>query len=431
MKLFAFLLFSISLLSATSAFAQGLVGIDPLNYTAEQKAIYNQMTDEERENLLQANRVSSPDISSATSTNTPTQGNVSRTAVVADVGLVDIDLRVEEDRLIGNFSIISRMGRQNDIVYGLTLSDASGKFLGGFNLGEVSYLEEGQISKQTIDFKVPPLLERGGLVKLKLVAETKSGLPLSSKNVGEISLPDKVKVENICTSDLDQAGKITCEFGADFNGELVFKSSLISSVDLARVPVVSKGGASVELTVPDSISGGYFGVLLNQNEEVVSVFRAKSDKVYAKFRNVIVYENNGFMVVTAPVALTLGKKVTIEYNLTGVSGEVCLQGKEELRSSVFNYILEKKVGCESGSITLGLIDQNNNSLDKYSNTYSVTKYSNPGEVAEVASGLSDENTANSSKSALVTVILVGILILVIAMIWYQRKGKEEDSISNI
>lgn len=381
--------------------------------------------------------VSAPDLSVVNDADISGEVSNPNIAVVADVGLVDLNLKVEGNVLTGSFSLISRMGRQNDIVYGIIFLDENEKALSGTNLGEVSLLDEGQILNKVVDFVLPVLPTQTGPVTLKLVAETKNGLPLSSKVIAQIIPPSSEKKVPTCASEVGVSNKIVCIYSADFNGELVFKRSLISNVEIARTPINITGGSSSEFNVPDSVKGNYYGILLDQKQDTMSVFGGKSDTTYAKFRNVVVYESNGLLVVTAPLAFILDTKPTIAYSLKGADDTICLEGTEELSTSVFSRSFEKIPGCETGMIKLSLFDQGTILLDEYSNTYSVSKYGTESDTIKDNPNLNintytDTDSVHSKFSLLIIFSIILVLLLVLlTLVGYRRRDKVDKSISNI
>ena len=374
-----------------------------------------------------------PDISvQNTDKQVPSISETNKVAVVADVGLVDVDVKIDGTTIVGTFSLISRIGRQNDIVYGLIFVSEDGGVVNGLNLGEVPFLDEGQVRTESINVKIPEIISNEGPVSIRIVAETKNGLPLSSKTIGEIDVLSTQAPAVICTVGQDLNNTILCEFLTDFSGEMVFKNSLLEKSEIARFTVQGTVGSATEFVVPDSVRGNYYGVLLNSEQQVIDVIRGRSQKDYAKFLNVVVYQSVESLVLAAPIDLRVTSNPSIRYSLKDQGGAICFEGEELISRSVFTLKFPENLGCQTGTVAVQIIDQAGILLDEYISTFNVVNYnlSKIEDKIEADIEMVDDSQPvgkDQFKHVLMFAgLAVSLLLFLGVFLWFKRKNKIED-----
>lgn len=343
----------------------------------------------------------------------PTNVPAVQSVVFADLNLVDVTATEKDGVWSGHYSLQNGMGLQSGIDVGMVVYDDSNKIVDAKTLDHNLSIQEGDLKVFSFSYTLPSYAS--GEVKLLLVAETSSGLPLSAGPVGTTTAKGTSTSGLSCSPGTTTTPTITCTAKKSgtvsfsystrglFNsvtkfdskpitagGKVVFTPSISAGKYLARLSFTETGETSfIPFTMP-----GDFGTVSS-----VSVSSHTSGSVHA--------------VVVASLGVT-SKTANVSVHLTDTSGAECGSATEPLMAQTIASF-DIPTTCTEGSVTVSLMGANGVTLDTKTQPFSVISLAPPVQTASSPIG---------SLSITVKYGLIGIALLIVlggGFWYYQRK----------
>ena len=321
------------------------------------------------------------------------------TTVVADINLTDVVSKETGSNISGAFAFQGKMGKQNDIVYGIVVIDSKGQVLDGTNLGVQASVEEGEIVRKSFNYTIPTYLSGKGITFM-LHAETRGGLPLGSSVLLKKDFPMKESTLS-CTS---KDTTITCISKIDTTLSIGYlKKKILGEVVSIETKEVKKGE---KLVYSKELPPGAYYVSIKNTDMSAQALLALSIKgSYGFISNTVVTEKSpGLLsvVATANISPNIGAKVRAVL-MQGITK--CGEGEGELKGSVVSF--DVMSSCKDGLVTITLVNKDDAILDTKNTPFSVIPYIPPVVPEPQAKFIMTMTTNHIYAGA--SLILLGIL----------------------
>ena len=350
-----------------------------------------------------------------------------RVVTVADVNVGDISVQEKADGLSGSFTLQGKLGQQNNIVYGIIVTDAKNNVLDAKVLSESISVQEGETKSLNFSYTYPSSLS--GKVQILLKVETLEGLPLGTQVLAEKELSSTQKsnltcvskgeiTEVTCTSQVD--GLVTIEYRTNsFFGQLIkeetkeVKRGVSFGMNSELAPGVYKAlvrsAASQDFAVAHLVVPGAFGKIQN-----IAIFNSQ-DKEEGVLSG----------VVTARLSQVKGT-TSVEAKLFSSTNALCGEQVVILEAGIAEFSFLTPL-CQSGTVQVSLRSSDGTTLDTLSQPFSAEKF------AQITTDHASTSTApsvtppvdiQSDSSWLKWLPLVILVLLLLAYLyWSMTKNK--------
>ena len=369
------------------------------------------------------------DVPTATAGPAADEDLLSDSPAIADVFLYDVSTSSAANGLLsGNFSLLGRMGQENDIIYGLAAFNDKGALLHSAPAGLIQAIAEGEVKELAFQYEVPEYLT--GAVTFMLVLENKDGMLVGFREIDRRTLAGDGP-QFSCLQDDEALDLVRCKSSADT--VLTLSASPLNILG-DRTPVGREEmKAGQEAAIEPAVGPGrYYVFVADPDGKTVIVPVVKSGS-YGKITNIAVYKNvDGTVEATIPVYGSGLKDSVMSITLKNANGKVCTETSQKLSVPVFIFAIDDS--CTAGTIkaeftnATGLVFDTQTEAYSIGNTVYETAPDEDGEAGEVPTPTPDMGESQNSQgsSALVLVALILLLIVMAGALAYRMKKDHSD-----
>ncbi len=343
--------------------------------------------------------------------------------IVADVSLTDVTFKRESDnKITGSFSLVSEMGKQNDIVYGMHVIDGMGNIVDASSLGKVATIREGEIVRRNFSYSIPPYIS-GDNLSFDLVAETTGGLPLGSqKLLQNVSIPgvaslltctNKNRQEISCVSTIDTTLVIGYHVASPLGKNIVNKELPVRKNTPTPLPVTSipPGRYYVDVFTKDG------------NGHALASFVVQGS--YGNILNTSISElSEGKILVITTVNASPSKGIQVKNTITDDSGRMCTS--DQVDASTFFARQEFLTDCRKGAVITTLLSSSGVVLSSSTNPFDIQRYVQQS----TTSPLITEKNTTSLRPSPYQQIAIGLFVGIIAVTFFSfmRRVRVKESL---
>jgi hypothetical protein len=261
------------------------------------------------------------------------------------------------------------MGQQNNIIYGVIVTDEKGTILDSNMLGKVVSLREGEKKPLSYNYVMPKTIT--GDVKVFLTADTEAGLNLSSYTLYE----GNISGENItfpCSytpATKTSAGKIDCVSPKDISLNVEYRIGSTYNTPTSTQTVALKSGEKITLK-PALAPGSYFATMVDTSTNSKRTFPITVAGEHGSILSVVVNDGDKSGTLKAVVFSDVSVPSSVSVKLTDQSGTVCGEGS----SQAFGQTAEVSVDttCSEGTAEVTLKNEKGKVLDTTTEQFSIT-----------------------------------------------------------
>lgn len=358
-------------------------------------------------------------ISSTTTPPTVMASPADQAVLVADVNLVDLSVQEKGGTYTGTYNLQGGMGQQNNIRIGVVVYDAKRSIVDVKTLVSDISVNEGDLKPLTVSYTLPKALS--GKVSVSLQAETKDGLVLSQRLLGEKTLSGKGSTFLCSAEDVAVASpRISCtSFQKD---SLSLRISSGSLFDIGIAKETKPFNAEEKSTfAPTLTPGNHYAFLTSETTGEMQVLKVRVSGTYGAFVSVVVNDTTqGALTITALTKLGGISSAKVTAVLTSKDKE-CGKGEATITSAKPVAVFDISSTCQDGTVVVNLVDAGGNVLDSRKEAFSVLSVD---QIAEKAKAEKGSLGVLSPKQ--VTYVGLGALLLAVLLFlwWFGIKRKE-------
>ena len=294
-----------------------------------------------------------------------------RSLVVADVNVTDVNVTEVEGKLMGTFALQGKMGQQNDIVYGVTVTDTDGKLLLVAPLGKDLSVEEGEVKTLPIEYLLPSWLY--GKVSVWIKAETADGLPLGTQLLLEKDFSTTAEQLAFFCTRSESGTDFSCTHKTGGSLRIAYYAGSVLGASTGEQTMVFEAGVSKTI-VPTVGSGRYAVMVRDANTEAMTFVSIRMPGDFGVIRNVAIAADkvSGEIRGIATVELSSVKLAPkLEVSMVTTEGRSCgEQLVAEIRDGVGEFVAPTRE-CRQGTVTMTLKSTAGVTLDTLSQEFNI------------------------------------------------------------
>lgn len=349
--------------------------------------------------------------------------------VIANVGIVDVEIKEENGVIVGKYSLQGYMGQQNDINVGvIAVASSSGSHatVDVKRLIEKVSVQEKQITRYDFSYTIPTSLQ--GEVTFYLQASTVGGVVLSMNPLVKKVFSSKNQKTLTCTS---VNGSIDCSRIS--KGNIIFS---VSKNTILNTPV------SVE-TKEVAVQGGHisFGTTLPPGKYYVDSYASDTHEhivlpltvqgVYATIMNsLITQKQNGSPFAVVAISKSIeSTNLSARITLTDIKGESCGTASKSFEKNIPIVVIDITSSCNEGTSRTEIVDSKGGVLDVTLGQFSLSN----NNYLENKTQENDTKAETVSRVGIAPYVGGGVLVLglIIAALYINTKRKSQSGVAEV
>ncbi len=290
--------------------------------------------------------------------------SVTKVSVVADVNLVNLIFSEKDNTYSGSFALQAKMGKQNNIAYGVVVMGSKGQVLSFEKLGTVPSLQQGELLTKSFTYRLPPLKE--SKVDVLLVAENEEGLRLSTRILAKDRSVTAASPTITCAVNKEEVA--SCTFKESATISIGQYTALFGPTIGMPSSVIVKKGETKTFPLVDK-PGRYIFVATNVATKEMVVVPTAIAGSYGQIKNAtVVSKGPGKIALIAYVRVSPFKGSKIAYSLKAHDGSLCGEAVRPITDLALEE--EFNTSCKEGVVTLSLFGQDGTLLDQKTEDFS-------------------------------------------------------------
>lgn len=344
--------------------------------------------------------------------------------VVADINLGDVKVTEVAGTYSGSFTLLGKMGLQNDIVYGVVVYDSTRHVVDLKKLGELNSLRQGELKRIDFTYTVPKVLT--GTVTVSLEAYTKGGLLIGAQTLGTKKYP--ASTAPLTCSGYGDTAKCVAKNAGTYSVSR-YAGSFFSTAAETKSWVAKVGESEVLASLfSGTVPGSYVVTLAGAPDGGVVAYPMRIPGSYVTVQNLVISrEADGIHVVG--VLTGSAKELSARLAFTPASGSTC----EAMTVPVVAYAFDAKLSasCTEGTVALAVVGPDGATLGQATAPFSVltsAEKQTPSTAPSSSTGMSLGSYALPIAGVLVVLVIIGL----IAFFWRRRSepvvlGRGDDA----
>lgn len=340
--------------------------------------------------------------------------------VIADVNVGDVNVEETETELRGTFTLLGKMGQQNNISYGITVKNDENEMVDFVSLGEDVSVQEGEGKILSFKYTYPRTLH--GDLSFYLSAETKTGVPLGLQKIHEQVFSSAEQRAFSCISE-ENATKLTCTHKTGDKLMIAYYSgSIFSNPDFIREVEVK---SSVPTVIQQEIVPGRYRVVISDENNYYELHKLQVLGIYGTIKNIVLHEEEGILSGVVTVDTLQLKENTLDVTVVDVDGITCEKKSLPFEGVSTEFTLESK--CVDGTVEVVLLDKDGVMLASEKQPFSVKQFVDNRTTTELSteSTVSEMSATGEGNSKMVIIITGIMLALVLLLVLFMIRRKRE------
>ena len=293
---------------------------------------------------------------------------------VADVNVGDISVQENKDGFSGSFTLQGKLGQQNNIVYGIIVTDAKNNILDARVLAESISVQEGETKSLNFSYTYPPFLT--GKVQILLKVETLEGLPLGTQILADKEFSSTQKSNLACVLK-GEISEVTCVSEVDASVAIEYRADSLFGKLIKEERKEVRSGVPFGMST-DLASGVYKALVRSVASQDFATAHLVVPGAFGKIQSIAIFndkESEEEMlsgVVTARLSQVKGT-TSVEAKLFSSTNALCGEQVVILEAGIAEFSFLTPL-CQSGTVQVSLKSSDGTTLDTLVQPFSVEKF---------------------------------------------------------